>query len=199
MKIYHIYKITNILNGKIYIGQTCQKNPTNRYYKHLTFSRKNDPGPLYKAIRKYGEQFFKFELLFCCENIENCNFMEIYFIKEYKSKTDQNGYNVMSGGDQYSPTEEYCENLSKKMKEVFKNKKPWNFGLIKIEKIINKKRINHKSKRKVICIETGQVFNGVQETANYFGSESSSSVSRVCQGKRRSFRGLSFKYVEETE
>ena len=45
----HIYKITNRINGKVYIGQTVQKNPKMRWYDHCAAARNNEQQHLYQS------------------------------------------------------------------------------------------------------------------------------------------------------
>jgi group I intron endonuclease len=60
-----IYKITNNINEKFYIGFTSQKNPKWRFNQHLSTARskKKNNQPIIKAIRKYGEENFSFEII----------------------------------------------------------------------------------------------------------------------------------------
>lgn len=93
-----IYKITNIINNKSYIGQS--KNIETRWRRHK-FEAKNAKGscydyPLYRAIRKYGIENFSFEILEECL-VEELNNKEIYYIKKFN--TFNNGYNQNEGGN----------------------------------------------------------------------------------------------------
>lgn len=83
-----IYKTTNLINGKIYIGQDKNNNPN--YY---------GSGDLIKnAIKKYGKKYFIKEILCVCETIDELNNKEKHYILEYNS-TDKNiGYNITIGG-----------------------------------------------------------------------------------------------------
>ena len=94
--IGYIYKITNLFNGKIYIGQTSQ-TINQRWKEHLKDS-KNPKYPLHKAIHKYGIENFKIEEIEACE-IENLNEREIYWISFYNSYKGSNGYNATLGGE----------------------------------------------------------------------------------------------------
>lgn len=88
-----IYKITNSINNKVYIGQS--KNPIRRYKEHIAEAGKTDTIGLYAAMRKYGINNFKIEII---EGpINNYNEREIYWIKQYDSFN--NGYNLTIGGD----------------------------------------------------------------------------------------------------
>ena len=92
-----IYKVTNSINGKVYIGQTCQTIQKRwkqhvyqalapvEYYKSL----------LHRAIKKYGEDAFTVEELEKCNNYK-LDEREIFWINYYDSYN--NGYNITSGG-----------------------------------------------------------------------------------------------------
>lgn len=93
----YIYKITNLINGKLYIGQA--KNIQNRWYEHcLECTYNNENQYLYNAMRKYGINNFKIEPI---EGpIENYNEREIYWIAYYNTYLDKTkGYNMTPGGE----------------------------------------------------------------------------------------------------
>lgn len=93
----YIYKITNTVNGKCYIGVTTKENPNERWMKHKTAIRANIGCPfLQKAVKKYGEDTFKFEVLIICFDKDVFKFENEYIIK-YNSMSP-NGYNVAVGG-----------------------------------------------------------------------------------------------------
>ena len=99
-----IYKITNKLNNKIYIGQS--NNPQKRWSSHLSHARNNEyigKSALYDAIRAYGENNFIFEIIGW---FEDYNEKEKYYIKLYNSKIP-NGYNITDGGEE--PPHKYGE------------------------------------------------------------------------------------------
>lgn len=87
-----IYKITNKVNGKSYIGQT-------RYtieFRWKQHQHKKDNTYFHNAIHKYGIENFNIEILEEC-NIEDLNNREIFYIAKYD--TFKNGYNLTIGGD----------------------------------------------------------------------------------------------------
>lgn len=92
-----IYKIVNLLNGKIYIGQTI--HPDKRWWEHCAHARRKDDNyPIHLAINKYGVENFKMEILEWTEDYDN---KEIYYIKFYNSLSP-NGYNIAKGGNSIS-------------------------------------------------------------------------------------------------
>ena len=90
-----IYKITNLINGKIYIGQT-KFTVEKRFKEHA----KAD-SPLGHAIRKYGKKNFKAEVIETCQTFTELNEREIFWIKEFNCKVP-NGYNIADGGAFYA-------------------------------------------------------------------------------------------------
>jgi len=91
-----IYKITNKINGKIYIGKTI-KSLNTRLKEHYKTSKINCRSPFHKAIKKYGKENFISEIIFNCNNVQELNEMEKYFICNYKAQYHL--YNISSGGD----------------------------------------------------------------------------------------------------
>jgi group I intron endonuclease len=90
-----IYKITNLINGKIYIGQTTQK-PHIRFNRHKRSAKSDNPEiVICRAIKKYGEENFSFEVIE--ENVpyEQLSLKEGNWILYYKSNQKEFGYNVI--------------------------------------------------------------------------------------------------------
>ena len=110
MKIYGIiYKIENLVNGKVYIGQTTRKFNERYYghgiegvYKYYQFRKEDNSGyndHLYKAINKYGFNNFKvieqFDVAFSKTELD---IKERTYIKLYNSTNRKYGYNYKDGG-----------------------------------------------------------------------------------------------------
>lgn len=93
-----IYKITNKINGKNYIGKT-NGLIEERWKKHLRSAReeRNTNRPLYQAFHKYGTENFFIEKIEECPN-EISNEREIYWISFYNTFHGE-GYNVTLGGE----------------------------------------------------------------------------------------------------
>lgn len=96
MNIY-IYKITNLVNGKVYIGQ-------HKDYSKIVDNYLGSGSIIKSAIKKYGKENFEKKILEYCTN-DNVNDREIYWIKKYNSLVP-NGYNITKGGDHAATTQD---------------------------------------------------------------------------------------------
>lgn len=83
-----IYKITNLINNKIYIGQ--DKNDDPNYFGSGILIK--------KSIKKYGKENFLKETLCICNTIDELNEKERFYIDEYCSTNKKIGYNISVGG-----------------------------------------------------------------------------------------------------
>lgn len=97
-EMFIIYKITNNINGKLYIGQTC-RSITERWknHKHQS-SRKRTSSALHDAIRKYGSMHFSIEEMERVITKEEADSKEKHYIKLYDTFGTKNGYNLTKGG-----------------------------------------------------------------------------------------------------
>ena len=94
----YIYCITNLINGKQYIGKT-QLSINERFKEHCRASRKEYGNrPLYDAMNKYGIENFNIRQLEQVEDETKLDEREIYWIQELKTY-GSNGYNATKGGD----------------------------------------------------------------------------------------------------
>ncbi len=90
-----IYKITNRINGKVYIGQSV--NPEHRFKEHIYGKHCDSNSAIHNAIKKYGAGSFDFEVIE--HDVEDYNEREKYWIKKYKSNDRSYGYNITEGGE----------------------------------------------------------------------------------------------------
>ncbi len=88
-----VYKCTNLVNGKIYIGQTIRTLKI-RKYEHSRSIR----SLIGKAIKKYGIDNFMFEIIDTARDMKELNDLEVKYISELKSIAPA-GYNLKEGGD----------------------------------------------------------------------------------------------------
>ena len=202
--IYTIYMHKNKINGKVYIGQTIQQQPEKRWkngagYKTCTY--------FYNAIKKYGWDNFEHIILEQSEmTAEEANQKEIEYIEKYDSTNLEKGYNILIGGHN-SISEKALPAALKWMQEHPE------FGLARAhemlkwqeehpEEMLAMRRINQKKatearKKPVQCIETGIIYESATEAARCVPKTSQSKICMVCQGKRKTCGGYSWKYVEK--
>lgn len=88
--IYYIYMTTNLVNGKKYIGK--HKGEINDSYL-------GSGTLLLRAIKKYGKENFKKDILYISKNEKENSIKEREFIKYYNAVLDDNFYNIHEGGD----------------------------------------------------------------------------------------------------
>lgn len=92
MNTKSIYKITNRVNGKVYIGQS--NNCNRRFHEHIKGS--NSTSLIHLAIKKYGVQNFDLDIIE--KDIENYDEQEKFWIKYYRANQREFGYNILDGG-----------------------------------------------------------------------------------------------------
>jgi group I intron endonuclease len=118
-----IYRITNIITKKIYIGETKEKDPYRRWKQHMNTIAKNKGCPaLRDAVKKYGIENFKFKIMFFCFDQDRFKY-EIECIDKYKCVVP-NGYNICKGGygggfTNKKHTEETKQIISKNSKKIY--------------------------------------------------------------------------------
>jgi len=118
-----IYKATNKVNGKCYIGQTS-KVLNKRIYNHFNIRKKKSCPYFHNAIHKYGEDNFLWEVIEECSSKKEMDEMEFHYIKQYNSLAP-NGYNLTMGGGGscgYKHTKEECKKISIRNKGILKTK-----------------------------------------------------------------------------
>jgi group I intron endonuclease len=92
-----IYKITNTVNGRIYVGKT-ELTMEERWKVHLRDAKKVKR-PLYAAMRKYGIDKFVTDIIELCEGLDELNARERYWIATLKSTLPDGNYNIGDGGE----------------------------------------------------------------------------------------------------
>lgn len=182
-----IYKATNIINGKVYVGQTIhslekRKNQHERAYRYshskdFIFSR---------AIRKYGKENFTWEIIDTSETLEELNQKEEMWILRLNSLASSGfGYNEKRGGNNHL----HSERTKIKISRSQKGKLSHMYGKVG--------RLNPRSKR-VININTGEIYESANICAKELGL-SFSHICSVCRGTRGSAGNFVFRYVDSND
>ena len=209
-----IYKATNNINGKVYIGQT--NNFSRRKREHIAEALRNLPKDyslFHKAIRKYGPDNFSWEII---EEIPNdiLDEREKYWIAYYDSYIANKlgkGYNLTPGGDNAAHLEEWRQNNPDLAKQNALNGLQYaqesnRLNKDRLEKHLQKARAksNQVVSKKVRCIELDIIFQSLSKaeewslsTHNPNGKKASHQhISKVCKGTRHTAGGYHWEYVD---
>lgn len=184
-----IYKITNIQNNKVYIGQSIR--PVNqRFQRHINDALNNILDTHFaRAIRKYGKENFIIEEIDTANTQEELNEKEQYWIKYYNSVID--GYNETDaiskcGGNTYqSKTDEEMEAIKDKIRQT---------------KVGNKNPMAKKIKRINIFTYEIDIFDTVISCAKACGIQSgkTSITNRLNEKIKSPFKNTwKFEYYDE--
>jgi group I intron endonuclease len=125
-----IYALTNMVNGKMYIGQT-EGDTFIRWKQHISESKRLSYGSLAlnNAIRKYSSDSFYVEILEIVEDSDNLNDkldeLEIANIKDFDTLCP-NGYNIQTGGK--GKGRKHCQESRERMRQSKLGAKNHNFG-----------------------------------------------------------------------
>lgn len=134
-----IYKITNNINGKIYIGQVYNKSINDRFIRHCDSASKIPKSYLARAIHKYGKENFKVEQIEECYSVSELNEREKYWIAYYNSTNGEIGYNLTPGGEggntYLCKSEEEMSIIRHKISNANKGKNNGNSNQLKIKSI----------------------------------------------------------------
>lgn len=151
---YCVYKHT-CPNGKVYIGITKQ-GAKRRWGNGHNYARQK---LFYSAIKKYGWENIKHEILYNNINEKQAKEIEKKLIKEYKSFDSEYGYNLSLGGEGTSGYKASIE-TRKKLSLAHKGQTPYNKGVPMSEE--QKMKIKATRKRKpVLCLETNTIYESI--------------------------------------
>lgn len=210
----YIYKITNDVNNKVYIGQT-RRSIAERWSVHKYRFQNKKNCPLYRAMEKLGVEHFNIELIEECPNdklIEH----EKYWIKQYNSYLD--GYNGNIGGDglhKYDEDEIYklwdegltVTEIKKKygiskqiLRKILQKYEPY---LTEKEEryLLSRSRIKSKSRAVRQYSLEGELiceYPSIAEASRQTGAHKMAII-HSCQENFRTAKGYRWKYVNEND
>lgn len=203
-----IYKATNLINGKAYVGQTTRslKARMQEHQRHRTthFDR---------ALAKYGIENFKITIIDTAITVEELNEKEQFWVRFFRT-FGENGYNMCEGGGNtigYHHTPETKQVMREKKKNMYygnanpfygkhhneETRKRWS-QIRKGRKLTAewKQHLSETSsiKRKVHNVETDEIFESIKEAAEKYNIVATH-ISRVCRGKRKTTGGYHWEYI----
>ncbi len=216
-----IYKVTNIRNGKAYIGQTIS-TIEHRWSQHK-YDSKTGKYPLQRAIKKYGEANFSIASLGSYETQEDLNNAEQYYI-EFFNALNPHGYNLEVGGNSAGKRTDEIKN---KISQALKGKKfseerkarlsaahkglptVW-LGRKHSDESKRKISEGHKGKRHspstefkagqkarnatpIVCLNNGVIYESQREAAKSL-SINYKGINKVLRGEQTQYRGFCFEY-----
>jgi group I intron endonuclease len=215
MKMLYIYKITNLINGKIYVGKHSHKKTENGYF--------GSGVAIKKGILKYGKVNFIKEILCICSSEKELNNSEIYWIDKLKSFS--NGYNMTKGGEGklgHVQSEETKNKASKSMIEYYKNnpqtilllsKKasertgdknsfygrkltPEHINIMTIARIKAISGKNNPSAVVLKCLENDKIFYTAKDAAEFCKLKYSTTILKAAKGTRKSAGGYTWEIIK---
>ena len=243
-----IYKITNKINNKSYIGQSIDIEDRLRHHKSSLKHNRHENLYLQNAWNKYGENNFTFEILIEC-NEDMLDNLEKHYIQLYKTMNENFGYNFESGGNlnkhiseasrkkmseskkgmyvgknnpMYNVHLKHTEEFKRKMSERFSGSGNNMFGVhqkiseerkqhqSEIMKGFNnpfygckhtdetkvKMRMNNKSKKSVLCVETNTIYESCSEASRQTGIYVDSII-KCCNNKQHTAGNYHWKYTTQ--
>lgn len=178
----YIYKITNKLTNKIYIGQTINLSEREKDYKFFRSQLKRQP-KIYNSIKKYGWENFTFEAIEECDNFV-LNERERYWQEHYN--TVEEGYNC-------------CYTSTTDKKKTFSNESKEKLRLFRTGKKHTKETLDKINKHKCKCVcqynlegSFIQEWNSIKEAASTINI-SESAISACISHKKKHAGGFIWK------
>lgn len=203
-----IYKITNKLNNKIYIGQTQQSNPWRRIRFHFKPIEPRNISLIWRAINKYGKDNFKVEIIFETQDLNELNKMEKQLIQHHNTLYP-NGYNLQLGGQENKFTEETRKKISnankghtwlrgipktlEHRKAMSKSRK----GFTSPARVLARYKAVEKTRKQVksthILTQATRIFKSIEEASRVL-KITASNISRVCNGRQNRSQAGGYKF-----
>lgn len=216
MDTYKVYMHTNKINGKKYIGITSMPAKI-RWKRGSGYAGQRR---FYAAIKSYGWDNFKHEILFDCLSKEEAERLEEELIKEYRSNDLRYGYNIENGGVIHKLSDEQKNHLreintGKKCSNETKKKMSdshigmstkWLTGRKASDDTkakMSSQRAKEKNPRaKAVCQydldgNLIAVYKYMNEARDALGIKSTAHISQCCTGDRNKAYGFIWKYAEK--
>ncbi len=190
--MHYLYKITNKINDKVYIGQTI--HPRRRWKEHQRLAEKNAIQHIHRAMAKYGMENFEFEIIAACDTLKDADCTEILLIKQYNSRDKQYGYNIANGGENGMLGFIHSEESKRKMSD---SKRGWKPSIETRQRMKESRskviitpewahNISKSNKGKKLSQDTKRKISEAQKLINRNYLELSIRAAKINRGKKRS-------------
>jgi group I intron endonuclease len=201
-----LYVAENLIDGRLYIGQTIRQIEQ-RWSGHKSAARNGSDLAISKALREYGDDAFVCEVAGWAETPDELDDLERLIIRLTKSNSPEHGFNTHHGGGGKHAAStrikmsashrghEVSEVTKHKIRETSKRRKMPDH-VKEILRSANKGQPSHKRKA-VICIETGAIYPSLKLAAKAINGQSSSICNQIKYGKPRTTKGFTFAYAEQ--
>lgn len=144
----YIYKLTNKINGKCYIGQSINNPIFERWNRYKLLNCKGQP-KLYNALKKYGSDNFIYEIIEIGLDKTNLDFLEDMY--EILNDSIKNGYNIRRGG----ANGKHSEETKRKLSESHIGHKPSYETRLKMSNSHTGRKLSEETKIKMSKRQTG--------------------------------------------
>lgn len=188
---YSVYKHTNLVNGKIYIGIT-RRAPQDRWGKDGCNYKTSGNIHFSSAIEKYGWDNFSHEVLFAGLSKKEAESKEVELIAAYKTTDPNFGYNIQNGGNSIG---RMTDEIKQKISKANTGKTRTDEAKQRMREAALKRTEDQRkySYKRVMCIETGEVYKSITYAGQIL-NVCTSNISRSCK-KNMACGGVHFCYV----
>lgn len=205
-KKYCVYIHTNKMNGKKYVGQTCQQ--VEARWKHGDGYKNNIY--FYRAIQKYGWDNFTHEIIKDKLTLEEANQLEIKLIEQFHTTDNNYGYNLRQGGSHGALSAETIEKIRQsqigkvvsqetreKMRQASLGRK---MPQSRIDFLKSQTGFKHPRSKPIMCINTGMIYGSSGEAERQLGISSRSirAAASNFKGQKRA-GGYEWRFLTEEE
>lgn len=190
-----IYKITNLVNGKLYVGSSV--NLDKRIYEHFRTLNKNEHSNIHlqRAFNKYGKENFVSEILDYVSHKSELKYREQYWMDKYNWDML---YNIAPFAE--NTTGIPCsKETRKKIANSLKGKPRPTYVTAKINKTLQEKYGGQHNRKPVYQVDknTDKILNRFDSIrlASKYANGSESSIVACCKGKAKTCAGYKWKYA----
>lgn len=204
-----VYLVTNKINGKRYIGATCQLLCQRRGSHFHAALKRNSQTYFHRSIRKYGRENFVFEFVAKFASLKEALAHEVNLIKEVNPE-----YNLTNGGDGsvgWKAPRELVERLAQARRgkpgpwsgkgqppALREGARKWRQSKEGIESWKKNSRLGPIAGRKpIICLNDGRSFESVTAASKYYGIDVGFITSVCKRGRHKTAKGFVFRYAHE--